>query len=47
MTPQELAVIGIDSATIAYVYTWGFGTVLSSWFLGFCVAICLKLINKV
>jgi hypothetical protein len=42
-----LNLMGIDAASIAYVYAWGFGSVLSVWAMGYAVGVCLTLIRKV
>jgi hypothetical protein len=47
MTPAELALLGIDSETILLVWTWGFGSVLSMWALGFGVGVAVETIKKV
>lgn len=35
------SVLGVDSATILYFFTWGFGAVLSCWVIGFALG-CVK-----
>lgn len=42
-----MAFLGIDSATILYVFTWGMGAVLMSWSLGYVVGIAQDLIKKI
>nr|WP_314898797.1 hypothetical protein [uncultured Deefgea sp.] len=43
----DLALIGIDSQTILYVFAWGFGTLVFFWSLGFFVACGKSLIRKI
>lgn len=45
-TESDLALMGIDAVTIAKVWTWGFGTVIFSWYLGFVAGVALKAIRK-
>lgn len=47
MEPIDLALYGIDSATILKVYTWGFGSVLSAWATGYGVGVVVALIKKI
>lgn len=47
MTPEELAILGIDAPTILYVYSWGFGSVILMWSLGFAVGSAITLIKKI
>jgi hypothetical protein len=42
-----LEAIGINTADIFYVFSWGFGSVVFFWFLGYQIAIAQKAINKV
>lgn len=35
MTEADMALLGIDAAAILYVWSWGFGSVVFAWFLGF------------
>lgn len=44
---NELALVGIDSQTIFYVYTWGMGVVLFMWSLGLAVGAAKNVIKKV
>lgn len=46
MTPEELALLGIDPQTILYIWSWGFGSVLSMWSIGYAVGIAVTLIRK-
>lgn len=46
MTPQELALLGIDAPTILYVWSWGFGSVISMWALGYGVGGAVQVIRK-
>ncbi len=45
MSAAELALIGVDSATILLVYTWGMGAVLSMWVIGYAAGVAIKAIN--
>lgn len=47
MTPAEFALIGIDASTIAFVWSWGFGAVIFSWSIGFCLGVALKVIRSI
>lgn len=38
--------LGINSLTIAYVYSWGMGVVLLSWSLGYAVSAVISIIKK-
>ena len=38
--------LGIDPATILYVYTWGAGAVLSLWALGYAIGAAKAVIKK-
>lgn len=46
MTPEEFALLGIDPATILYVWSWGFGSVVFGWWLGYVVGIARSSIRK-
>lgn len=46
MTQQDLALLGIDAVTILYVWSWGFGSVVFGWFLGFSVGVAVDVIKK-
>jgi hypothetical protein len=46
ITSLTLDTIGIDPATILYVYTWGMGAVLLIWSLGFAVGAAVSAIKK-
>lgn len=46
MTPQDFALLGIDAETIVKVWTWGFGTVMLMWALGYVTGVCVDLIRK-
>ena len=46
MSEQDLALLGIDAATILYVWSWGFGSVLLSWSLGYAVGVAVDTIRK-
>lgn len=47
MTAADYALLGIDAATILYVWTWGFGSVLLMWFFGFTIGVATTTIRKV
>lgn len=46
LTPQELSLIGVDSASILYIYSWGMGAILSIWALGYALSAALKMLKK-
>jgi hypothetical protein len=46
MTPEDFAVIGIDSATVLAVWSWGFGSVILTWFFGYVIGVVLDMIKK-
>lgn len=46
MTPQDFALLGIDAETILYVWTWGFGTVIFAWSLGYVIGVIIDAIKK-
>lgn len=45
MTPADYAALGIDPQTILYVFSWGFGSVLFSWSLGFGLGCAVRAIR--
>jgi len=45
-TPADYALMGIDAVTILKVWSWGFGTVIFTWYLGFVGGIAKTAINK-
>ncbi|NJD23897.1 MAG: hypothetical protein FIB06_00665 [Betaproteobacteria bacterium] len=45
-TAADLAVMGIDAATVLAVWSWGFGTVIFCWYLGFVAGLALKAIRQ-
>lgn len=47
MTEADYALLGIDAASILYVYSWGFGSVIFFHFLGYCVGAAKKLVDMV
>lgn len=46
MSAEELALLGIDAATILYVWSWGFGSVVSMWFFGYVIGVASAAIRK-
>lgn len=46
MTPSQFAELGIDSATILQVTSWGFGLVMGTYLFGWVVGLALSLIRK-
>ena len=46
MTPEELALLGIDAETIFYVWSWGFGSVVFFHFLGYVIGAAVSTIRK-
>lgn len=46
MTEQDYALLGIDAATILYVWSWGFGSVIFAWFLGYVIGAAVDAIRK-
>jgi len=47
MTETDLALLGIDAVTILYVWSWGFGSVVFGWFLGFGIGVARDVIREV
>jgi len=45
MTPAELALLGIDAQTILEVWSWGFGSVVFMWSLGYAVGCAVRVIR--
>lgn len=45
MTAQELALLGIDSAQILLVWSWGFGSVVFFHFLGYGIGAAKKAVS--
>lgn len=45
MIPEDLALLGIDSASILYVWSWGFGSVIFFHFLGYCVGAAKRMVE--
>lgn len=39
--------LGVDAATILYVFSWGAATVLTFWSIGYGAAIAIKAIQKI
>ncbi|MEZ0233105.1 MAG: hypothetical protein ACAH12_09720 [Methylophilaceae bacterium] len=46
MTEADFALLGIDAPTILYVWSWGFGSVVFSWFMGFPIGAAISTIKK-
>ncbi|WP_295003796.1 hypothetical protein [uncultured Dechloromonas sp.] len=46
MTPADYALLGIDAQSILYVWSWGFGSVVSFHFLGYCVGVAKQAIRQ-
>lgn len=47
MTAADFATLGIDSATVLQVTTWGFGFVTGAYFSGWVVGVVLDLVKKI
>lgn len=47
MSEADLALIGIDAATIASIYMRSFGWVITAWAGGFIVGLAVQMIKKV
>lgn len=45
-TAADFAVMGIDAATVFYVWSWGFGSVVMSWFFGFVIGVAQTAVRK-
>lgn len=45
MTPEDLALLGIDAAQILLVWSWGFGSVILFHFMGYALGAVLKMIR--
>lgn len=45
MTTAELALIGIDTASVLTVWTWGFGSVLTMYFIGYAIGAAKRVIG--
>jgi len=43
---SDLAILGIDAASILYVFSWGFGAVVMFSFLGYCIGAAKLAIRK-
>lgn len=46
LTTLTLQALGIDYASILYVYSWGMGSVIFFWSLGFAVGAAVDAIKK-
>jgi len=46
MTEADLALLGIDAPTILLVWSWGFGSIVFSWFMAFPIAAAINAIKK-
>lgn len=44
-TAADMAVLGIDAATVLYVWSWGFGAVIFFWSLGFAAGAAIRAIR--
>lgn len=47
MNPADFAALGIDSATILEVVSWGFSLVVGSYFSGWVVGLAVDLVKKI
>lgn len=47
LSTAYLTLIGVDSSTILYVYTWGMGAVLSVWAIGYAVSAAIEIVRKI
>jgi hypothetical protein len=47
MTPAEFALLGIDPSTVGSVMMWGFGFVVTQYFLGWTIGVGIDTIRKV
>lgn len=47
MTAADFALLGIDAEQILLVWSWGFGSIIFFWSLGFGVGVALDVIRKV
>ena len=45
MTTADFALIGIDTASVLTVWTWGFGSVLTMYFLGYAIGAAKRVIG--
>ena len=45
MTEADYALLGIDAVTIAYVWAWGFGSVVTMYFTGYAVGVAKRVIG--
>lgn len=45
-TAADFALIGITPENIALAFTFGFGTVVGFWFLGYCIKAALAVVRK-
>jgi len=46
MSEADLALLGIDSATVLAVWMWGFGSVVSLHFMGYVIGVAKLAIQK-
>lgn len=46
MQSMDFAAVGIDPATILYVFAWGAGAVLSMWAIGYAVGVATRVIRQ-
>jgi hypothetical protein len=46
MTAADYALLGIDAPTVLLVWSWGFGSVLFMWSLGYALGVAVDVIRK-
>lgn len=46
MTAADYALLGIDAPTLLLVWSWGFGSVLLMWSLGYALGVAVDVIRK-
>ncbi|MEL4178339.1 hypothetical protein [Roseateles sp. PN1] len=39
--------LGITAESVLYVWSWGFGAVLTFWFFGYCIGLAVRLVRKI
>lgn len=47
MTAAELELLGVTPASILYVWSWGFGSVVTMWFFGWLIGVASTAIRKI
>lgn len=45
MTAADYALLGIDAATILYVWSWGFGSVIFFWSIGYVIGVARAVVK--